>query len=50
LKGLQNLKDKPDVLVILHAKDHSVAINEAVKSKVPCIGIVDSNANGLGLT
>jgi len=50
LKGLENLTDRPDILVILHAKDHSVAISEARQINIPSIGIVDSNANGSHLT
>lgn len=50
LKGLQTLDKRPDILIILHAKDHSVAINEANQINIPSIGIVDSNANGVNLT
>jgi ribosomal protein S2 len=50
LKGLQTLKSRPDILVLLHAKDHFVAINESRQTGTPSIGIVDSDANGLGLT
>ena len=46
LKGLQNLTSRPDILVILHAKDHSIAISEARQINIPSIGIVDSDANG----
>ena len=50
LKGLQNLTSCPDVLVLLHAKDHTVAIQEASQIKIPSIGIVDSNANGSSIS
>lgn len=50
LQGLQNLNSCPDVLVLLHAKDHMVAIQEASQMKIPSIGIVDSNANGSSLS
>ena len=50
LKGLQNLNSRPDVIILLHSKDHSVAIKEAQQVNIPSIGIVDSNANGLGIT
>jgi len=50
LKGLQNLTSRPDILIILHAKDHSIAISEACQINIPSIGIVDSNANGSYLT
>jgi small subunit ribosomal protein S2 len=50
LKGLTNLTTQPDVLVLLHVKDHGVAVKEACQTKVPSIGIVDSNANGYGVT
>lgn len=50
LKGLQNLTGRPDVLVLLHAKDHTVAIQEATQTKIPSIGIVDSDSNGSSLS
>lgn len=50
LKGLQYLTKRPDIFIVLHAVDHSVAIIEARKVGIPSIGIVDSNANGSYLT
>jgi len=44
------LTSRPDVLVFLHAKEHSVAISEAQQMNIPTIGIVDSDADGQGLT
>lgn len=40
----------PDVVVLLHVKEHGVAVKEARQVGIPSIGIVDSDANGLGLT
>lgn len=50
LNGLSRLSSSPDVLILLHSKDTGVAIKEANQMNIPSIGIVDSDANGLGLT
>jgi len=46
LKGLQHFTKRPDILIVLHVVDHSVAIIEANQVGIPSIGIVDSNASG----
>lgn len=42
-KVLQNIKEKPDLLILFHCNEHPVALNEAVICQVPTIGIVDTD-------
>lgn len=44
------MQKRPDVIIILHTKDHSVAIREANQMNIPSVGIVDSNADGRSVT
>lgn len=49
-EGLKNLTTLPDLLFILEPNLHSLAIKEALKSNIPIMAILDSNANPDGIT
>lgn len=41
---------KPDLLVVLNTKENKIALNEAMKLRVPTIGIVDTNCDPTSVT
>ncbi len=43
LAGIKDMKATPDVLFIIDVGHENIAVNEAVKLKIPVVGIVDSN-------
>lgn len=45
LEGLRNFKKLPDAIFVVDAAAHEWVVNEAIKTKVPIIAIVDTDAN-----
>lgn len=45
LEGLRSFKKLPEAIFIVDAVAHKWAVNEAIKTKVPIIAIVDTDAN-----
>lgn len=45
LEGLRSFKKLPEAIFIVDAVAHEWAVNEAIKTKVPIIAIVDTDAN-----
>lgn len=43
--GVAEMRQKPDVVVVLDCVGNRLAIEEAVVSKIPVVGIVDTNAD-----
>jgi len=43
LEGLRNLDSMPGMMIVFDTKKELTAINEAVKMKIPVLGIVDTN-------
>ncbi|HEX73516.1 MAG TPA: 30S ribosomal protein S2 [Candidatus Hydrogenedentes bacterium] len=45
LSGIQNMESLPDVLFVIDAKREQIAVREADRLGIPCIGIVDTNCD-----
>lgn len=45
LGGIRNLGSKPDLLIIIDTNKEHIAIDEAVKLKIPIVAVVDTNSN-----
>jgi small subunit ribosomal protein S2 len=45
LRGIKNMNGLPDVMFVIDAKRESIAIREANRLGIPCIAIVDTNAD-----
>lgn len=43
--GLKDLKKLPDVIFVIDCVRDNIAIKEAIKLKIPVVGITDSNSN-----
>lgn len=43
--GLKNLVGKPDMIIVVDAKQEDIAIKEAIKGGIPVVGICDTNSN-----
>lgn len=43
--GLKNLTGKPDMIIVVDAKQEDIAIKEAIKEGVPVTAICDTNSN-----
>ncbi len=43
--GLKNLVGKPDMVIVVDAKQEDIAIKEAIKGGIPVVGICDTNSN-----
>lgn len=43
--GLKNLVGKPDMVIVVDAKQEDIAIREAIKGGIPVVGICDTNSN-----
>ena len=49
LWGMRNLKDIPDVIIIIDSNFEDIAVFEAKKLNIPIVGIVDTNADPDGI-
>ncbi len=47
--GIQDMNALPDAIFVIDVGYHKIAIAEAVKLKIPVIGVVDSNHSPLGI-
>jgi len=45
LTGIRHMKKLPGVLIVVDIKKEQIAVREARKLKIPCIGIVDTNCD-----
>ena len=45
LTGIRNMKKLPGVVIVVDIKKEQIAVREARKLKIPCIGIVDTNCD-----
>lgn len=45
LSGIINMNGTPDVLFVIDAKREDIAVKEAVRLGIPCVGIVDTNCD-----
>lgn len=45
LSGIQDLPHLPSVLFVTSAKTEGIAVREAIRLNIPCIGIVDTNCD-----
>lgn len=45
LSGIQDMPGLPDVLFVIDAKQEAIAVREADRLGIPCIGIVDTNCD-----
>lgn len=45
LSGIVNMIDLPSIVFIVDTKHEEIAVREAAKLKIPCIGIVDTNVD-----
>jgi len=45
LTGIRNMKNLPGVIIVVDIKKEHIAVAEARKLKIPCIGIVDTNCD-----
>ncbi len=45
LKGIRNMKTLPDVIFVVDTKNEAIAVAEALKLRIPVVGIVDTNCN-----
>lgn len=45
LLGIQNMPGLPDAMFVIDAKREAIAVREARRLKIPCIGIVDTNSD-----
>jgi len=45
LTGIRNMKKLPGVVIVVDIKKEQIAVREAKKLKIPCIGIVDTNCD-----
>ena len=45
LTGIRNMKSLPGVVIVVDIKKEQIAVREARKLKIPCIGIVDTNCD-----
>lgn len=43
--GIKNLVKLPDIVFIIDINKHKIALREAIKTKIPCVGIVDIDAD-----
>jgi small subunit ribosomal protein S2 len=50
LGGIKEMGGLPDILVVIDTNKESIAIQEAIKLKIPVIAILDSNCNPGGIT
>jgi small subunit ribosomal protein S2 len=49
LGGIKDMGGVPDILFVIDTNKESIAIAEAIKLKIPVIGIIDSNSNPDGV-
>jgi small subunit ribosomal protein S2 len=47
--GIQDMNALPDAIFVIDVGYHKIAVAEAVKLKIPVIGVVDSNHSPLGI-
>jgi small subunit ribosomal protein S2 len=45
LKGIKSMKVVPDAIFVIDTRKESIAVKEALKMKIPVIGIVDTNCD-----
>ncbi len=45
LSGIQNMEHLPNILFVIDAKREQIAVREAARLGIPCIGIVDTNCD-----
>lgn len=45
LNGVKNMKQKPDIMIVIDQKREINAIKEALKLKIPVISIIDTNCD-----
>lgn len=45
LTGIREMKNLPGVIIVVDIKKEQIAVREARKLKIPCIGIVDTNCD-----
>ena len=50
LEGMKNLRSLPDAIFVAGAHDERIAVREAVRMKIPVIGIADTNSDPKLLT
>lgn len=50
LGGIKEMGGLPDILVVIDTNKEAIAIQEAVKLKIPVIAVLDSNCNPAGIT
>lgn len=50
LEGMKNLRSLPDAIFVAGAHDERIAVREAVRMKIPVIGIADTNSDPSLLT
>jgi small subunit ribosomal protein S2 len=50
LEGVKAIRKLPDAVFLVGAHDEKIAVKEAVRTKVPVIALVDSNADPQGIT
>ncbi len=49
LGGLVSLEKLPEAIFVVDTHKEDVAVQEAIKMKIPVVGLVDSNANPAGI-
>lgn len=45
LSGIRDMKDLPGVIIVVDIKKEQIAVREARKLNIPCVGIVDTNCD-----
>jgi small subunit ribosomal protein S2 len=50
LGGIKEMGGLPDILVVIDTNKESIAIQEAVKLKIPVVAVLDSNSDPAGIT
>lgn len=49
LEGLRNVRKIPDAVFLLGSHDEKLAVKEALRSRVPIVAVVDTNADPTGI-
>jgi small subunit ribosomal protein S2 len=45
LRGIKNMPGVPQVMFVIDAKKEAIAVREAERMGIPCIGVVDTNCD-----
>ena len=50
LGGIKEMGGLPDILLVIDTNKEAIAIQEAIKLKIPVVAVLDSNSNPAGIT